>query len=352
MKNLLNFMGAVLLIMITSLTVSATAGFSFVSTASTLTFVSSAPQLLGYQGVSELTGTLFVGLAKEIWTDQLMEGFYPETSWLSEAVDKSALVEYDKIHLAEAGVNPNVLFNNTTYPVPASERGDTPIELTLDYFDTENTILRNAEKVELSYDKRESVLYGHRQALMTKCAERAIYNYAPQADSEFTPVIETTGDALNGFKKLTYADVETLRNQFNEAEIPSEGRILVLNAKHESDLINEDRKLYNQMFPSGSQHYGNLYGFKVYVMSSKRFPRFNKTDGTKIPFGAAPDTAIDTICSVAFHKMEVMRCDGTAKMFDDTDSPTERGDVLGFQKRFLALPLRNKAISAIYSAAA
>ena len=45
-------------------------------------------------------------------------------------------VNNNVINLAEAGVDPDVLINNTTYPVPIQERTDTPLTLALDYFDT------------------------------------------------------------------------------------------------------------------------------------------------------------------------------------------------------------------------
>ena len=49
---------------------------------------------------------------------------------------------------------------------------------------------------------------------------------------------------------------------------------------------------------------------------------------------------------------EVMRAGGTADMFTKEKDPTVRGDVVGFEHRFTALPIRGKYIGAIYSAKA
>lgn len=58
-----------------------------------------------------------MALQKEIWLDQLMNSFYPETSFLNFTVDFSAFVDNDKLNMTEVGVAPEVLINNNTYPI-------------------------------------------------------------------------------------------------------------------------------------------------------------------------------------------------------------------------------------------
>ena len=55
-----------------------------------------------------------MGLNKQVWTTQLMGNFYPESSFLRYVKDFSTLVDNDIINMAEAGVDPDVLVNNTT----------------------------------------------------------------------------------------------------------------------------------------------------------------------------------------------------------------------------------------------
>ena len=47
-----------------------------------------------------------------------------------------------------------------------------------------------------------------------------------------------------------------------------------------------------------------------------------------------------------------MRADGEIYMYANIDDPSERGTIIGFDKRFIALPIRGKGIGAIVSAAA
>ena len=98
-----------------------------------------------------------MGLNKQVWTTQLMSNFYPESSFLRYVKDFTTLVDNDIINMAEAGVDPNVLINNTTYPIKVVQRVDKPISIELDLFETENTLVRRPEVIEYSYDQLESV---------------------------------------------------------------------------------------------------------------------------------------------------------------------------------------------------
>lgn len=60
------------------------------------------------------------GLAQEIWLDQLQENFYPDSSFLKYGQDYTVFVNANALNLAKAGMNPNVLINNTTYPLLSS----------------------------------------------------------------------------------------------------------------------------------------------------------------------------------------------------------------------------------------
>jgi len=290
------------------------------------------------------TGGINAGLNKEIWLPDLLEDFYADDMFIKEMRDMSAFVENDTINLAEAGVNPNVLINNTTYPITISQRTDSPIAIPLDTFDTENTLVRNIEIAELAYDKRSSVMYGHKQALRMTFMQKSAHAVAPSADSTDTPVIQTTGaDNGQGLKRLKYADILKLKKRFDNAEIPGEGRILVLSAQHQEDLEIEDAERYNKLMEKGT-----LAGFKLYFLAEKRLPRYNKTTGAKVAYGAS-SLATDSYASIAFHKDEMMKAQGNTDMFLREKDPEARGDVLGFQMRGISLPIRDKGVASIYS---
>ena len=47
-----------------------------------------------------------------------------------------------------------------------------------------------------------------------------------------------------------------------------------------------------------------------------------------------------------------MKADGEVFMYSRDNDPEERGTIVGFDKRFIALPIRNKGVGAIVSSKA
>lgn len=285
-----------------------------------------------------------MALQKEIWLEQLMNNFYPETSFLNFAVDFSAFVEYDKLNMAEVGVDPEVLINNNTYPIDVKNREDKPLSISLDLYETENTLIREPEAVELSYNKLESVIYGHRQALQTMAGMKAAHAFTPIKDTQFTPIIETTGDISEGFKRLVPENILKLKRRFDELDINPENRNLVLCPAHLEDLILYDLKAFKDLTEWKDGKPSRFAGFNI--LQFTKTPTFNSNTKQKKSFGAVKENT-DTYCSFAFASDEVMKADGEVKMYITEHDPKQRATIIGFDKRFVALPIRNKGIGAI-----
>lgn len=283
-------------------------------------------------------------IEKQAWIALIKEDFIPDTSFLSRSVDMSEFVEYDKINLAEAGVDPKVLVDNTSFPIASAQRADTPLELALHTFDTENTIVRNIEEIESKYAKMESVVRSHKNALRRQTAAFAANSWAPQKNADLTPVRAATG-AVNpsGQKALTFTDILQLRSWFTGRNVPVDSLVLVLNAIHEADLMAEDMKLYREMISGGK-----IWGISYYTSSV--LPYYTAADGTKKAYGAAVAPETDTQASLMYCDTEVMRAVGSTDVFVRYKDPQERGDVLGYQQRFTALSIRGKYAAAFYSA--
>lgn len=285
-----------------------------------------------------------MAIEKQIWISMLMEGFYPNRSFLTRSVDMTAMVEYNKINLAEAGVAPDVLVDNTDYPIETAQRDDIPLELPLHTFDTNNTVVRNVEAMELAYDKMESVVRQHRNVLQAKTAAYAANSWAPQQKKDLTPVMATSGTGKNrqGLTPLSFDDVLAMDAWFRSQDIDPSTMVAVLNPYHLADLMAEDMKLYKEMLTGNK-----LFGFDLYTFS--QLPYYNATTGQKVAFGTSA-AGTDTQCSLFYCANEVMRADGDIEVFARYKDPEQRGDLIGFQKRFTALPIRNKYQVAIYSA--
>ena len=278
-------------------------------------------------------------MLKQIFASIILALFYPDGSWLNELTSMDHMVEYNTINLSQIGADPNVIKDNSTWPLTITQRTDSGIQIPLATFDTEPTFVTNVEEMETAYDKCESVVRQHVSALRTKAALSAAYNIAPSSNTSATPVLATTGNNRgDGKKALTYKDILKLRTAFNKANYPIQGRVLVLSPEHEEDLLAEDVNRYNRIMETGQ-----LAGFKVYTFNGN--PTYN-TSGEKNDYG----TLTGQPSSIAFINSEVMRAMGDIEGEPEKRWADYRGWLLGFQMRFVAMPFRSKGIAAIYSA--
>lgn len=282
-----------------------------------------------------------MAVSKELWLPIIMEGLVPNTSFLAHSKDFSDSVEANKLHLAEAGVDPAVLIDNASYPVSVASRTDIPHELLLHTFDTENTVVRNIEQKEASYDKMASVTKGHQNSLRRKTSAFAAHAWAPQRNSAKTPVLATTGALTRrGTKAFRFDDFLEMDRLFRDMDVDPSTLVAVLSASARADLMAEDTKLYKQILSDNK-----LFSFTL--SDTSVLPTFNRTTGEKNAFGAAK-TDNDGIACLIFSSDYVFRACGTMDMFVKYADPEQRGDVIGFQQRFTAGAITGKYIGAIY----
>ncbi len=287
-----------------------------------------------------------MALNKEIWISQIKEGFYPKDGWLDKLTNYDAFVENDKIHIASAGIDPEVLINNTTYPIAVKQRNDEDCEIPLDLFETENTIVRRPDAIEYSYDKLESVIRQHRNTLRKAVISKAAHAIAPQMDTPGTPIIMTSGEVNGNRKRLTFADILSLKERFDDADIPEDKRFLVLHPKHVTDLLLEDLKIFKDITNIKDGEPLKFGGFGCFSCSA--MPSYEIKDDiiTKVAFNKRKT---DMFASFAFYSEEVFKADGEIHMYASYDDPLERGTIVGFDKRAIILPIRGKGIGAIVS---
>lgn len=257
-------------------------------------------------------------------------------------------VENDKIHIASAGIDPKVLINNTTYPITVVGRDDDDNEITLDKFETENTIVRRPDAIEYSYDKLESVIRQHRSTLRKAVTMKAAHAIAPQSDTFDTPLVVTTGEVVGNRHRLTFADILALKERFDDADIPMDRRYLVLHPKHVSDLLLEDLKIFKDLTNITDGEPTKFAGFGCFSCSTMPTYTTDK-DGALVKVAYSAD-ATTRFASVAFYADEVFKADGEMYMYATYDDPKERATIVGFDKRSIVLPIRGKGIGAIVSA--
>ena len=305
-----------------------------------------------------LSGAMPKGVAlgsihTEVWTGELVKKLRAgaEATFLNGVPDYSSRSENDVIHLVEIGADPDVLVNNTTYPIAIQALPDDGIAISLDKFQTKATVVTDDELYAISYNKMAVVIENHGEAINETKYKKAIHAFAPQQDSSNTPVLKTTGDAdvEAGRKKLKREDIIALKKKFDKLRVPQNGRRLVLCPDHVADLLEQDQKFAAQYYNYTTGKIANLYGFEVFEFVN--CPHYDNT-GKKIAWNATIGET-DFQASVAFYTKHMFQATGTTKMYysEARINPTTQQSLTNFRHYFVALPKVQKAIGAIISAA-
>lgn len=132
-------------------------------------------------------------------------------------------------------------------------------------------------------------------------------------------------------------------------EIPVEERYLVLHPSHVTDLIRLDVKGFKDITDIVNGQPKRFAGFGILQFS--RMPYYDLATMEKLPWEDVPN-GDSGFCSFAFQSGEVMKADGEIFMYTTENDPKERATIVGFDKRFIAVPIRNKGIGTIVSAKA
>ena len=296
-------------------------------------------------------GALMEGVFTEVWTGELVKKLNAglQATFLNGIPDYSTNVNNEVIHLVDVGGDPDVLVNNTTYPIPIQDLEDGDIAIGLDKFQTKATRVTDDELYAISYDKFGSVVERHRESIVTVKYKKFAHALAPYSHTAKTPVIQTSGetDTATGRKKITPKDIIALKRAFDNMEVPEDGRVLVLCPDHVNDLLEQDQSFKEQYYNYTSGKLMNMYGFEVYTFVNA--PYFNK-NGVKLAYNATP-TATDHKGSFAFYRPRMFRAQGTTKMYysEAATNPQTQENLVNFRNYDIVLPKKMEAIGAIYS---
>jgi len=269
------------------------------------------------------------GLQKEVWVAGIKENPIPDHSFVMASTDMSEYVENNKLHLAEAGIEPDVhedYFSGNEDPLPVAAITDIPNEVVLKTYSTDQTRHRDLQEVELQYNKRMSVIGRHRTSLAKNIGQRASYAWTPSATDAFNKL------TILGANDSFIDAVIDLEAFFGELDI--DGQInICLDPKHMAMIRKEDYKLYKMI---KSEKGTDLYSFKIFGYSKN--PLFTDA-GVKKPFGSVVEAG-DKRCSFVWVTEEVFRCFGEVKMYETLNDSGLQADVLSFAQRALVGKIR------------
>lgn len=272
-------------------------------------------------------GMVRVGLQTEVWAAGIKENPVPNHSFIWQSTDMSQYVENNKLHLAEAGIEPGVhedYFASTEDPLPITNINDIHNEVVLKTYSTERTRHRQLQDIELNYDKRASIINRHRVALSKILGKSAAYAWSPSKDDDFNKILNlnTNDSIIDGI-----IDIKA----FLESKDIYEGVNICFTPEHLARIRKEDKRLHKDILNEKQ-----MYGIKVFQYSQN--PLYTSA-GAKKPFGAVKENG-DKQASFIWVTDEVFRCFGDVHAYATIGDSGIQADTISFAQRALVGVIR------------
>ncbi|MBR1467477.1 MAG: BACON domain-containing protein [Bacteroidaceae bacterium] len=278
-----------------------------------------------------------MALNKQVWLNTIVENFFTDDSFATKSIDDSVFVDHKSVHIPNAGAPSGVVTNRSQKPASVNQRADNDLSYDMDELTTNPIYIPNIDMVELSYDKRQSIIQNDRMELQKQAHQNLLYRWFVAGQ-----VIETAGDAVDAHtsstasgkrKALTKDTILQLMTRFNQDDVPATGRYILLDAVMYAQLLKDltEKELSAFLASADAQKgiLGNLYGFDI--MQRSKVLRLT-ADMCLLKWeenGAAGELA----AGLAWQEQCVSRAVGEMKMFDKMDDPTYYGDIYSFLMR-------------------
>lgn len=266
-----------------------------------------------------------MALQVEIWAPDVKEFIAKDNEFINYCSIEDANVLAGKVvHKPQSGGPTAVVRNRAVFPATVVTRTDTDLTYEIDEFTTDPFYLPHKDTVELSYDKRMSMLRENVVNLKEVAANNLLYRWAENVPGG--KKINTTGTAnAGGFKKLTKEDFIKAQNVLNNDGVAKEGRYMLITSDQLADLLSDTTLTGYFQSPINLEGgvIARMFGFNLLERST--VIKLTAGQAVKLPEAAA---AGGDIYGALFWQREwVERAWGDIKLFETIDDPTYYGDI-------------------------
>lgn len=280
-----------------------------------------------------------MALQTQVWLKTLQENFFPDDSFVAKSEDDSQYVENKTVHVPNAGKPSGVKVNRSTLPAQVQERTDNELTYNIDELTTDPIRISHADSVELSYEKRSSILKNDKAELQRVASELILHSWAKGADAAH-PILTDGGErdahTENGTgkrKKMTANVIHQIALRMDKQDIAKTGRYLILDTDMYGDLLDSLTEAGRFAFLASADvakgTVGRLYGIDIFSRSGVLRMKSNGEIITDPNSGEATEVA----AGFAWQSGCVSHALGEAKMFSSMDDPTYYSDIYSFLLR-------------------
>lgn len=305
-------------------------------------------------GAQVLTGQpLFSGfgmaLQTEVWIQDIQENLFYGNEFLQLAQDHSEFIRNKTVHIPQAGSYPNVVKNRTAVNTDPVQRTDSEITYDLDNYTTDPILVKNIESLQISYNKRQSVLGSHIATLSDTVATETLQKWACTGSTTY--VLRTTGantgtlpnaTATGTRLRLTKEDMARASARMDLDKVPAQERYAVMPAAMfydlftDSDLVRSRAVISQDMLAKGVVT--ELFGFNI--IKRGEVVTYNSAATPVLKSAGAAQAATDCAGTVCFSKFMTSVALGEIMVYMHEGDPTKYGDVMSAELQFGASFLR------------
>ena len=290
---------------------------------------------------------------KEYFISDIQEKLFSGNMFLTNSVSHDIYADGKTVHVPQAGGITDVEVDRSTFPGTVNDRTDTELTYDLKSFSTDPFRLPNIEKLQLSYDKRTSLLNQHINKLNQEMGTYGLINWGTDTSSR---VVLTTGTASSSIapptstlspKGLKIADLADAAAVLDADDVPQNDRFIVMPSKMYWNFVNAEKDYllsvdFAKNITPEEQAMGvvsKVMGFNIIARSVT--PIF--TDGaspSKKAYGAA--AAVDDVYGAVFYQRDqVAKAMGGVNFFERQNDPTYYGDIYSAEVLFNTTQLRS-----------
>lgn len=271
-----------------------------------------------------------MALQTEIWVGDIQDALYQDAQFILKSVSHDGYVSNKTVHVPQSGAGPSISVDRSSLPATITQRTDTDLTYSLNEYTTDPILIRNLDELQISYDKRQSVVGQHTKILSETIGNKVAYVWGgtPSAGR----IVRTTGTATasalaNGAtgtrNQITVADVANLQKILDKDLIPQNDRYLLLPSDMYwdlfaiSDVVRASAVAYSQT-NLASGVVAELLGFKIMrraVVQQYNAAATTIKDTSTVAFTGA---ATDQLGAIAWHPSYVAKALGSIDLFSDS----------------------------------
>jgi len=282
-------------------------------------------------------GALNMALQTEVWIQDIQETLFYENEFIRLAVDHSSYVTNKTVHIPQSGGKPNVVKNRAENVATINRRADTELTYDLENYTTDPFLVKNVEDLQISYDKRQSVLGQHIATLRDVVATETLQKWAVTGSTSH--VIRTTGadtammpNATATGKRLTLTpeDIARAAAIMDIDKVPTEGRFLIIPTAMfyglftQKELVDNQARVGKDMLEKGVL--AKLFNFNIITRGS--VVKYTNAAANSLRDANANDAATDCAGAIAFSRYSVSQALGEIMVYLNEGDAQSYGDIM------------------------